>query len=300
MKKFEIGLSDNISVEEWENLFKNYSSHIDFLYFSVPLGLKYQTRLEIFKGKTYEEATKYLYSVLSLAEKYKIKKELCLNAYNLSSSDISDVKKYLKDDLHKEIDAVVSLLEYDSDVFYNFPDVYHIVSYNSGIRSYEMLEKIPKNKYDEIVLIPLPYLNNYKFWEDCQSKGLNVRILLNNGCSPNCVTCRFSNYCRLIFDLNLSRHGLNYLVATQTIFPYELHKVLENNKNVNSYKISSRPSSYRYLNQVLDNYINNVEYKNEDFHLYCRLNHFDDYLDNGDSLDLQEIYNIKSKLWSLD
>lgn len=297
MKKFSIGLSMEIKLNEYEVLFHKYQDYIDCLYFSVPLGDKFQTRKNLFCGYNFQEATDKIKKILMCALNNGIKIELALNTYSLKKEDIINAKQYCQEYLETMPSCIVSILSNGMDIADVFDNVFQIVSFNNGIKDEKDLFKIPEC-YREIVLSQ-SQIRNPLFWTVIKKYGFKTRLLLNNGCSFNCGTCKNAKDCKSIFEKNIAQNGVNYVYALQSIYPSEFKEHLQNSLYLDSFKISNRNCSFEYLMNCLEGYISGnddiIKNNHKKYYLWGRLAHFSKYYDIINDV---EVYRIKKLLWN--
>lgn len=293
-KKFSIGLSTEISLEEYEEILASFHKNIDYVYFSVPISRKFQSRANIYSNFTFDEATVFLIKAIRLFKTYNIKIELALNTYRLEIKDIEDAYLYCKNTLKIMPDAIVSNSKYIDTIIEIFPKVYNILSFNEAIRAESDLKRVSKF-YDEIV-IGSSAIRNFDLWKYINLKGFKCRLLLNNGCSFNCGSCNNAANCGLIFEKNLKEKDINYLYALQSLYPSELKKYIASNPYIYGYKISNRNCSAKYLHRCLEGYINGCNWENDGlYHYYwARLKWFSKY---KAKLNKEKIDNYKKDIW---
>lgn len=296
-KKYNVGLVLDGTIEEYKKFLDKYSKYIYSIYFSLPLGRKFHSRVMIAKQFEHYNTIEVFWKKLELIQKYDINLELVLNTYNLNENDIRISKEEL-DSHNIKIDSVSFLDEYYpwvSNLFYNQKKVF---SYNNGIRTIEELLNI-SNKYDYYVLGSnlMRNLSIKKYIVD--QLNSKVILLVNNGCSFDCSFCRKANLCISIFEKNLKLFDINELYAKQSFLPSELKYALDNNREyINLIKISCRSSNLDYLYKCLDSYIDCKEEKyiddeKKNFNLWCRLALFGKYYEQ---LDYFKIKFIKKGL----
>lgn len=294
MQKFSIGLSMTISYEEYMLLFEKYSSIIDYIYFSIP-GDEYQTRHDIFKGFSTVNATNALKKCLNLASSYGIKTELALNTYLLTERHIRHAYNYCAEQLQVTPDAIVSIISYGEFIHEVFGETYQIVSFNSSIKNIEDINRIP-SIYSEVVFGGSS-IRNIELWKYAKTSGFKPRLLLNNGCSFNCGSCKSAKTCKEVFQRNLDHFGINRLYALQSIVPSEFHDHIVDNGFLCGYKISNRNCTYEYLDSCLNSYIENNEENlkyGQRFYLWCRLSHFCKFYPY---IDFAKVKMIKDRIW---
>ena len=293
-KIYNVGLVLNSTVEEYKDFLDKYVEYIDSIYFSLPLGERFHSRIKIRDQFRIKSVVDTFWKILKLIKTYDIKLELVLNTYRLNDNDIEISSRELK--RHNiEVDSIAILDEYYDAANKCFPKQKKVFSYNNGIRSVEDLKKI-SNKYDSYVLGSnlMRDLSVKKYIVD-ELKS-EVILMVNNGCSFNCHFCRNSNLCRTVFENNLKHKSINELYAEQSFFPSELKEELVKNYNYNNLiKISCRSSNLNYLYKCMDSYIDCEEEKYikiapNNYNLWCRLAVFGDYYEK---LDYNRIKLIK-------
>lgn len=255
--KFSIGLSLYGNKEYYKKIFEKYSNKIDYLYFSPNLGLKFQSRISIqnFFDNGYE---KEMLKILKLAKEYGIKLELAINSnQKITKEDVNLCYLWCKNN-NIEIDSIVTfnkLIEYTRFLFGD--KIHYICSYNQNLRTYEDLYKI-SNLFDEVV-IGNSFIRDVTAFFILKERGFKIRILLNNGCSHNCLWCSTggSKHCDSIFESNLKKHSIEELIAKQSVFPYEIDYFYKKIELIDNYKISTRNVPTNFLNIILHNYLDN-------------------------------------------
>lgn len=295
IKKYSIGLSTDISINEYEKLLNRYGNYIDYIYFSVPLSDKFQSRKNLYTNLSIEKATYFLREVIDLFKLYHVKIELALNTYRLTKKDIELARNYVEHSLKRMPDAIVSNYSIINEINVLFPNVYNIVSFNSCIKNELDLKRIP-TIYDEIVL-GSSSIRNYYFWEKVHDYNFKCRLLLNNGCSFNCSSCANANQCYNIFNRNMKRYSVDYLYALQSLYPSEVKKYISTNPYIDGYKISNRNCSFVYLDKCLNGYINGdnkIDDGIEHFYYWARLGHFGKY---KHTFDEKKISYFKKIIW---
>lgn len=295
IKKYSIGLSTDITITEYQKLLVQYGDYIDYIYFSVPISDKFQSRKNIYTNFSMEKATFFLREVIDLFKLYNVKIELALNTYQITPEDIKLVSNYVEHSLKRMPDAIVSNYSLINKINIFFPNVYNIVSFNSCIKKELDLMHI-SNIYDEIVL-GSSSIRNYYFWKKVHDYNFKCRLLLNNGCSFNCGSCANSNKCFDVFNQNVKRYSIDYLYALQSLYPSEVKKYISTNPYIDGYKISNRNCSFVYLKKCLDGYINGDDKINdgtEHFYYWARLSHFSKY---KHTLNEKKINYFKEIIW---
>lgn len=298
LKKFSFGLSLNITIDEYEKILLKYKPYLSSVYFSLPLGKEFHTRIGVVQEYNQKGADKKLLDILNLLKKNDIKLEVVINQYNLNEKLLINALEYLQN--YMEIDAICALDEYIEIIRNYYPSIYLVSSFNNLKRNYNDIKNTDK-RYNQIV-IGKNFMRDAKAIRLIKDNGFDVKLLLNNGCSFNCFSCRKGYECKNIFNENLKHCTINELYAIQSFLPCELQYLEDKvgTEKIKEFKLSSRPCTYEYLDNCLGSYLMmNDEYfyinKNiKNFHLWCRLAHFNEFYDQ---LDLKKIIEIKKELW---
>ena len=110
--------------------------------------------------------------------------------------------------------------------------------------------------------------------------------------------------CIKTFENNKKRFSTEELYAIQSFFPWELDRLMDilGDKNIiDEIKISSRPSTYEYINDCLESYIYNKDardYIERDvykYHLFGRQANLIPYFKE---FNYDNIEKIKEELWN--
>lgn len=298
LKKFSFGLSLNITMEEYKKILSKYKPYLSSAYFSLPLGKEFHTRIGVVQEYDQEDADKKLMNILGLLKDNNIKLEVVINQYNLREELLISAIEYLKNVM--EIDAICTLDEYVDIIRQYFPKIYLVSSFNNLKRNYDDIKNTNK-QYNQIV-IGKNFMRDDKAMKLIKDSGFDIKLLLNNGCSFNCLSCRKGYECKNIFNQNLRHCTINELYAIQSFLPFELQYLEDKIEidRIKEFKLSSRPCTYEYLDNCLGSYLmlnNEYYYVNQhlkNYHLWCRLAHFNEFYGQ---LDLDEIIKIKEELW---
>ena len=292
--KISIGLSLDMSVEEYLDIFDKYEGYIHSLYFSPPLSGKYHSRQLIEQQFEDPQVVERFYKILELSKAKGILLDCVLNRPSISDADVKRAVEYLKG---IDVDQI-TCLQKDIDVIHEeFFEKELIYSYNNDLTP-EKIETI-SSKFTSVV-VGKYFLRSPKLLKRICDDGFKLKLLVNNGCSFNCKGCQSGTMqCKETFDKNISKHDLNYLYALQSLYPNERLELLSYiNLPIESIKISNRTDGYEYLDKCLDSYINMVDpqcfinEKTSNFRLWSRLGWFNSLFD---CLDNKEIVKIKQK-----
>jgi len=293
-KKISIGLSLEMSLDEYIFVFEKYKDYIKSIYFSPPLGEMYHSRKLIATQFEDPIIVEKFYEILKLARKYNIKLDCVLNKPRLE-------EKYVINSLDAidklDVDQITCLERHADILSKHFPEKKLIYSYNNDFKI-KKLESIPK-EFSTIV-VGKYYLRNTELLNKIKSQGFDVKLLVNNGCSYNCEGCaKGTRKCINTFKSNLETKTPEELYALQSFYPNELNNLLNQMQfEPESIKISNRTDGYQYLDMCLDSYINEISPKefisknNKNYRLYCRLAPFNDY---HKSMDETKILQYKKQ-----
>ena len=296
--KFSIGLSLTISIDEYKKIIEDYRSYLNSIYFSLPLGDIYHSRSAIEEKFKDTESINLFYNIIKLFKDNNILLDCVFNKNGISDDDVITGLKFLKE--YIEVGQITCLSEHIEIINDFFPNVEKIYSYNNDLN---------KNKIDNIsdlfdtVVVGKSFLRNYDLLKKIYNNDFDIKLLVNNGCSYNCLGCRNgSKVCEEIFNKNKKYHDINYMYAEQSFYPFELLELLDVvDFPIKYIKISNRTSGFEYLYKCLESYIYNVspnEYIKDGskyYRLWCRLAHFNRKMDE---LNYDEI--IKQKKILLD
>lgn len=284
-KKFSFGLtfdlisSGGYSDKQLESFLKSFSPYIDNAYFSPPFPDKvYHSRSKIGEYFERDVAAKEFRDRLDLLEEYDVKFKLCLNAGLPSylSGANEAVSRYIEM-VEKAPDRIVCMARYGESLNKAFPNIPLTYSYNNAVTKESDIEAIPS--YYENVVLGNAVLRDLDFMQKIQTAGFKVEHLVNNGCIWGCSFCRgWTNpaSCSSIFPKYIEKMPIEYIYAASSILPSELHGRIVPSPQIDSYKISSRPSSIDYLFRVFESYIGGVDNLNspKDLALWARLAQF--------------------------
>lgn len=300
--KFSFGISLGINIEDYKKIINDYKYYISSIYFSLPLGTEFHTRDSVVVEYSKKNSEETLINILKLFKNNDIKLEAVVNQYNISEDKILEAIEYLKNNV--DVDSICTLDEYAKMIRRCFPKQYLVRSFNNYNITYEQLQS--DNIYNEIV-IGRRFLRDIKYINQVRNLGIDIKLLLNNGCSFNCATCRAGKEkCKEVFNKNIQKYSAEELYALQSFWPYEL-QILEQKidlDNIKEFKISSRPCTYEYLDNCLNSYIYHNQKKEEKFlkedlnnyRLWGRLTHFTKYFND---MSINEIKKIKKEIWKL-
>lgn len=294
--KISIGLSLDISIEQYKELLQNYHYYLNSIYFSLPLGDQFHTRGKIARQFLDKENITKFYHIIELFYNAGVKLDCVLNRTSLRSDDIEKALIFIREEMPVQ---QITCLERDIELVNDyFPELDKIYSYNNDLN----VKKIStiSNLFSTVVAGKY-FLRDTEALQKIVDGGFKVKLLVNNGCSFNCHGCGSDNrLCEKVFNDNLRSNSLEKLYALQSFIPEELDNLLmSHGQLIDSIKISNRTSGYDYLKNCLDSYINvssidpYIEQNISNYRLWLRLGWFSDKLSQ---LDLEKVKNEKKKL----
>ena len=301
-KKFSFGIDLDIELSDYKKIIDKYSPYISSVYFSLPSGDKFHTRNKMKEEYKKAGAKDKLLKILNLFRAANIKLEAVINQYNI---EIEELKKALCDlDNFIKVDSICCLDEYVDIILEHYSNnIYLISSFNNNPLHKENINKL-NNKYNMIV-VGKEFMREPELLEKIKEQNFDVKLLINNGCAFNCGMCRSGRgNCIKTFENNKKRFYIEELYAMQSFFPWELDRLMNilGDKNIiDEIKISSRPSTYEYLNDCLESYIFNkgvkeyIEKDTYNYHLFGRQANLIPYFKE---FNYDNIEKIKEELWN--
>jgi len=293
--KFSIGLSLDITLNEYQMMIQMYKEYINSIYFSLPLGDKFHSRRNISESFKDKAKIELFYKVLELFMDNDIKLDCVFNTPKLSEEELYYALLYLKNNI--DIDQITCLQKDIKIISEMFPNTEKIFSYNNNLKP-QNIDSI-SSLFDTVVL-GRQFLRDYKLVRDVYNNGFDIKILVNNGCSFNCGGCHSNLKCKDVFNNNLKNMSIDELYALQSFYPFELKEFINRvDIPIKYIKISNRTSGYRYIRRCLDSYIYNMDpsvfimQDSDSYRLWGRQANFNPYLD---SLNEDNILEEKLKL----
>ena len=300
-KKFSFGIDLDIELNDYKKIINKYSPYISSVYFSLPNGEVFHTRIKMREEYKKAGAKEKLLNILNLFRSSNIKLEAVINQYNIEKGEL---KKALCDlDNFVKVDSICCLDEYVDVILEHYSNnIYLISSFNNNPLHKENINKL-NHKYNMIV-VGKEFMREPKLLEKIKEQNFDVKLLINNGCAFNCGMCRSGREnCIKTFENNKKRFSTEELYAIQSFFPWELDKLMNilGDKNIiDEIKISSRPSTYEYINDCLESYIYNkdvtkyIEKDSYKYHLFGRQSNLIPYFKD---FNYDNIEKIKKELW---
>lgn len=296
--KISIGLSLEITPEQYQELFKKYQDYLHSLYFSPPLNGKYHSRTKISEQFSNPENIKRFYEILELAKQNGILLDCVLNRPTIRDQDVEQALPFIE---QIGADQITCLQKHIDIVASTFPTKEKIYSYNNDLTPRDIPNISPKFS---TIVVAKSFLRDKTLLKQLAERGFKLKPLVNNGCSYNCGGCQSGNrQCQSTFDRNYQKSGANYLYALQSFYPDELEILLnmmeEEQIPLESVKISNRTDDYEYLDKCLTSYIEQRDpstYTDEDvfnYRLWSRLGAFNSHLNE---LDQEQIKAYKKRM----
>lgn len=300
-KKFSFGLDLNIEINDYLRIIDKYHEYINSVYFSLPNGDDFHTRIKIIEQYKQKGAKEKLFKILNLFKNSNIKLEAVINQYNIPMESLKSALNEL--DKFIEVDSICCLDEYLNLILSHYSNkMYMISSFNNNPIHEWNINKLNR-KYDMIV-VGKEFMREPQLLRRIKEKGFDVKLLINNGCAFNCGMCRNGRKnCLEVFKSNLKKFSPEELYAMQSFFPWELDRLMDELGDIEiikEIKISSRPSTYQYINKCLESYINNKEVKEyidltkDNYYLYGRQANLIPYFKD---FKYENIEKIKRNLW---
>lgn len=299
-KRFSIGLTLRfMSEEEYKSIIDEFNEYIYEIYFSPPFGDKFHSRKEVAKGlKPSPETEEKVFRILTYAVDKGIQLTLALNTKVILLENVLKAAERVLERVN--IGSFTTLMNFAGPLKCLYPDIPIKCSYNEGVKNPSELEQICSHNLFSSIVLGNSTLRNNDLFRQAVTKGLEVELLLNNGCTFACNNfCFPSSHCEEDFMKSLESHPINFLYSRQSIIPREFFTYYIENKNIRHFKISNRPCTYNYLSTCLKSYIQNIDFEliKRDikyYRLWARLVHFNRFLG---FLDFDKICEYKDNLW---
>lgn len=297
-KKFNVGLTLNTNIEEFEAFLKKYAKYIRSFYFSPPVNKYFHTRRNVALNFALPHKRKLFWRMLTLIKEYGVELELLLNTLVLNDDLIKRAADLLSQRGVK-VDSVCFLTKYYDSVVEYFPSAKYILSFNNGFRTEKDINEAVENYNFDTIVLGSSFIRNDGLFKSLSDRNKEVYLLLNNGCSFNCATCNnVSTVCADFFKKNLQKRSVEYLYALQSIFPQELDEGIVDYDDVTCFKISNRGNGVKFLSEAMDSYILRevARYVDKDANCYAywgRAGYFWKYFKK---MNLNEILRLKKQL----
>lgn len=276
-KKFSFGLSpkEHYNIEELEEFLKQYHRYIYIAYSSPPSSFeKYHSRKSVLNSfkKDPEGELEHFKKQVQLLKNFDIKFELALNTHMLKEYNFVELLNDFISTTGVIPDEIVTMSEGAKDLKNAYPNIPLIYSYNNALKFENQIKNIPKEFYK--VVVGNAAIRDLDFIEKISSAGFEVEYLLNNGCLWDCSFCNQGvKFCNNSMPLYLENYSPEYIYSVVSVLPFEFHKYIVPASFIDTYKISSRVSTAKYLENTFKTYIENINtpLKKKNLHSWARL-----------------------------
>lgn len=306
-KKLAIGVSLFLEPYEWNEIFKRYGEYIGEIYFAPAINdARFHQHSEIIKQMlNSEDMSRRTAEIANMAKVWDIKINLVINTtLDVDRSVVRTALGWCKvwNIVPDKITVVDPLA---IEVFILSPIGCEIVSsFNNNLEYKDGKFNVEDIGFYDEVVIGGRNIRNKKIIEELHYADCKVELLLNNGCSHNCLYCstRKSEFCEDIVDKNIEKNGLLYQMAEQSIYPSEIEKYY-NKLGIDLYKLSTRQfSSVWDFIKTIKMYVEGIDPKTKDDFIYtCTLTGIVNHVIKHEFTDedWDEILRIKDKIWSI-
>lgn len=280
-KRFSVGLPVIDSVEVFDHFLDEYDQYIENIYFSLPIGDRYHSRVVTQRVLADADKIPFFLSLLRCVEKHKICLEVLFNTDGLTEEDIKAGKRFM-DEHNIHPDEIGILAQYYDLVSELFPDKQYVYSFNNFPASQN--DFFSSGHYFNQYVVGRQFIRDADLFRKIKEHSSKVVLLLNNGCSFSCGGCNTGNHCHDAYFREQLQYSVEYLYALQSIFPFEINEGYIDTGDVDLFKIASRNGDVRYIKECIDSYIHNdtsmVAENCEQYLLWSRLWwHYDSFPD---------------------
>ena len=201
-------------------------------------------------------------------------------------------------------DEIVCMIMYYQQLREAFPECHYIYSFNNA----DPLENERFSKKFHEAAVGKKYLFSKARRDALIEKGIMPRLLLNNGCSYYCPGCSSSERSKELFRNSVEQKGLNLTYAEQSMWPFELHRLIREDTSIErmKFKLSTRNKNLKAQELCLRSYLYGHDTKEyvlnnpTNYHLWCGLGHFGDYYSELDYDTIMEYKISRSWNWMDD
>lgn len=248
-KRFSVGLCLNESAEDLQVFLERNRKWLNSVYFSLPLGDRFFSRESLVQE--YSNSEDKLFTVLELLAQFGIRREMAINTWDLTQSEIDRAIRYC-DSWKLQPEEIVCLRDYGDAFRAAFPNAEIKYSVNNPESDGKHITKA-----FHTLVAGKGLLRDMAARHHFLEQGYGITILLNNGCLSICNTACEVIHCHRYFEFMINKYGLDYTYALCSFFPSELQALLTCDPHSNRYKfkISNRPLGLNYTQQVLDSYL---------------------------------------------
>ena len=297
-KKFNVGITLQTNLGDFDAFLKQYHRYIHSFYFSLPTSYLYHTRSKIAAEFLLPGKKRLFWQMLAHAAEYGIELELLFNTLRIDDGLIEDAAKTLAQ--HEiDVDSVCFLRPYYDAVIKHFPDKKLIWSFNNGFRSRDEITSVLDGHRADSVVIASRFIRDNALFRELDERGCPPYLILNNACAFHCATCNNTqSVCRTAYDKALQTRSVEELYAELSIFPFELHEGIIDIDHVKCLKISNRSSDLTFIANALDSYINNEveKYVRKDKNNFAIWGRAGSFWKHFRGMDLDEVLRCKQAL----
>ena len=223
-KKFSFGIDLEIELTDYKKIINKYSPYISSVYFSLPSGDKFHTRIKMKEEYKKVGAKEKLLKILDLFRNSNVKLEAVINQYNIGIEELKEALCEL--DNFIKVDSICCLDEYVDVILEHYTNnIYLISSFNNSPLHKDNINKL-NHKYNMIV-VGKEFMREPQLLEKIKEQNFDVKLLINNGCAFNCGMCRSGRKnCIETFKKNTEKFSVEELYAMQSFFPWELDRLM--------------------------------------------------------------------------
>lgn len=294
-KRFSVGLPVIDPPEAFDRFLDQYADYIENIYFSLPIGDQFHSRIVTQRVLHATEKIPYFLELLRCVKSHGVHLELLFNTAGLSEADILHAKDFM-DQKGIDPDEIGIRKEYYSLVKRLFCGKELVFSFNNfpANRSDFFSHELPFDQY----VVGRQFIRDTTLLRQIKEHNAKSVLLLNNGCSFTCGGCSNGNHCHDAYYRERAIHSAEYLYALQSIFPFEIHEGYIDTQLVEYYKIASRNADVAYIRACMDSYIFNDESAAErnpnQYLLWSRLTW---HSDSFSSFSLQKMTEMKKEIY---
>jgi len=288
-----------MSKDEFKNIIDRFESFICEIYFSPPFGREFHSRLEVADNLDPSRSVEGdVFDILQYGSEKRIRINMALNTWQIAPdkalSAVRRAREYL------DLESVTTVTRYAGALKDAYPNLKLTCSYNQGIKTTGDVDEIAATGLFNSLVLGNSTLREFPLFRHVNSLGMKTRFLVNNGCTFACRHfCNPSSFCKQTFDTSVANRGIHKVYAEQSIQPWELHDYYLDCQDIQTIKISNRPSDRTWLVKCLISYIDNINHRAiienpGNYHLWARLAHLSTYYE---SIDYGIVQEWKRKIW---
>ena len=191
-KRFSVGLPVLNPPEELDRFLDEYAGFIENVYFSLPLGDRFHSRVVTQQVLRREDKLSFFLELLHCVKSHGIHLELLFNTAGLSEEDILLAGDFVaRQGINP--DEIGIRKEYYALVHQLFPGKELVYSFNNfpSSRSAYFSHGLPFDQY----VVGRQFIRDRELLRQIRERGAKSVLLLNNGCSFTCGGCGSGNHC---------------------------------------------------------------------------------------------------------